>query len=69
MAGVVDADSWPLDKAAAGGEVIITKAGKPVARLVPLAPAVRVRKLGALKGKLKIPHDFDAPLSANVLAD
>ena len=55
-------------KAAAGAEVVIAKAGKPVARLVPLAPAGRIRKLGALKGKLRVPDDFDAPLPAKVLA-
>jgi len=55
-------------KAAAGIEVVIAKAGKPVARLVPLAPAGRVRKLGALKGKLGVPDDFDSPLPAKVLA-
>jgi prevent-host-death family protein len=51
-------------KAAAGFEVVIAKAGKPVARLVPLASAGQVRKLGALKGKLSVPDDFDAPLPA-----
>lgn len=57
-----------VDKVAAGGEVIIAKAGKPVARLVPLARIGQIRKLGALKGRLKIPDDFDAPLPAKVLA-
>jgi prevent-host-death family protein len=57
-----------VDEAAAGGEVVIAKAGKPVARLVPLAPTARVRKLGALEGKLEVPDDFDAPLSAKTLA-
>ena len=56
-----------VDKAAAGSEVVIAKAGKPVARLVPLAPTERTRKLGALKGKIKVPDDFDAPLPAKVL--
>ena len=57
-----------LDKVAAGDEIVIAKAGKPVARLVPLAPAGRIRKLGALKGKLRVPGDFDAPLAAKVVA-
>jgi prevent-host-death family protein len=57
-----------VDRAAAGSEIIIAKAGKPVARLVPLAMANRPRKLGALKGKIKVPDDFDAPLPAKVLA-
>ena len=55
-------------KVAAGTEVVIAKAGKPVARLVPLAPTGRIRKLGALKGKLRVPDDFDELLPAKVLA-
>ena len=42
---------------------MIAKAGVPVAKLVPLAPAKTVRKFGLLKGKIKIAPDFDAPLS------
>jgi prevent-host-death family protein len=57
-----------VDRAAAGSEIIIAKAGNPVARLVPLAQATRPRKLGALKGKIKVPDDFDAPLPAKVIA-
>lgn len=57
-----------VDQVAAGNEVVIAKAGKPVARLVPLAPAGRNRKLGALKGKLTVPDNFDAPLPASALA-
>jgi prevent-host-death family protein len=57
-----------VDQAAAGEEIIIAKAGKPVARLMPLAPTERPkRKLGALKGKLVIPDDFDAPLPDDLL--
>jgi len=53
---------------AAGTEVVIAKAGKPVARLVPLAPTGRIRKLGALKRQLRVPDDFDELLPAKVLA-
>jgi prevent-host-death family protein len=57
-----------VERAAAGSEIVIAKAGKPVARLVPLALVNRPRKLGVLKGKIKVPDDFDAPLPAKVLA-
>lgn len=57
-----------VDKVAAGSEVVIAKAGKPVARLVPLAPEGRQRKLGALRGRIRVPDDFDALLPAKVLA-
>ena len=55
-----------VDKAAAGAEIIIAKAGKPMARLVPLRPVAR-RKPGSAKGKIWISKDFDAPLPADVL--
>jgi prevent-host-death family protein len=57
-----------VDQAAAGKEIVIAKAGKPVARLVPLATKGKRRKLGALAGRIKVPDDFDAPLPAKVIA-
>lgn len=51
-----------LARVAAGEEVIISKAGKPVAKLVPLAGAPRRRVFGQDKGKGWIAEDFDAPL-------
>jgi prevent-host-death family protein len=59
-----------VDAAAGGEEIIIARAGKPVARLVPLAEPAPARKrvLGRLDGQLTIPDDFDAPLPEDVLA-
>jgi prevent-host-death family protein len=57
-----------VDKVAAGGKVVIAKAGRPAARLVSLARSMGYRKLGVLKRKLKVPVDFDAPLPVTVLA-
>ncbi|SCY42259.1 prevent-host-death family protein [Nitrosospira sp. Nl5] len=57
-----------LEKVAAGEEIVIAKAGKPMARLVPLAGKAQRRKLGVFKGQLGVPEDFDAPLPDNVLA-
>ncbi len=53
-----------VDQAAAGEEIIIAKAGKPVAKLTPLTPKDQQpkRRLGILAGKAAIPPDFDAPL-------
>jgi prevent-host-death family protein len=61
-----------VDAAAAGEEIIIAKAGKPVAKLVPLNPAQttspRPSRIGFMKGKLNIPDDFfDAPLPEDVM--
>jgi len=58
-----------LDAAAAGEEVIIAKAGKPVARLVPIDGGKQPRRLGTLAGKLHVPDDFDDPLPDDILAD
>lgn len=41
-----------LDEAAAGEEIVIAKAGKPVARLVAMEPARKPRILGVLAGKI-----------------
>jgi len=58
-----------LDEVAGGAEVVIAKAGKPVARLVPLESSVRPKKLGLLKGRIKVPGHFNAPLPPGVLAE
>ena len=57
-----------VEWAEAGQETVIARAGKPVAKLVPLATKAAARKLGVLKGKLKVPVDFDAPLPPDVIA-
>ena len=48
-----------IEKVRAGEEVIIGKAGKPVARLTKYEIKEIQRKPGALKGKIKIEEDFD----------
>ena len=58
-----------LEEVAAGGEVVIAKAGKPVARLVPIEAGVRPKRLGLLRGRIKVPANFNAPLSPDELAD
>jgi prevent-host-death family protein len=57
-----------VDEVAAGAEIIIAKAGKPMARLTPIAPPVRKKRLGLLKGKIKVPDDFNAPLADEILS-
>lgn len=56
-----------VDQAAAGEEIVIAKAGKPVAKLVPLDRPRARRALGSLRGRLRVPDDFDAPLPEDVL--
>ena len=57
-----------VDAAANGEEIIIAKAGKPTARLVSIESARTERRFGALKGKIRVADDFDAPLPDDVLA-
>ncbi|MGQ0621971.1 MAG: type II toxin-antitoxin system Phd/YefM family antitoxin [Panacagrimonas sp.] len=56
-----------LDKAQAGEEVLIARAGRPIARLMPIAAATGTRsgvRFGGIKpAKLKLSADFHAPLT------
>lgn len=54
-----------LEAVEAGEDVIIARAGVPVARLVPVRTDERVP--GRLAGVVRLPEDFDAPLPAEVL--
>jgi len=56
-----------LARVKAGEEVIIAKAGKPVARLAPIESCAVQRTPGSARGKLTIAPDFDAPLPEEVL--
>jgi prevent-host-death family protein len=57
-----------VERAAAGEEIIIAKAGKPKARLVPLAPHGQPRQPGGWEGKVWVAEDFDEPLPDDILA-
>lgn len=51
-----------LERVMKGEEVVIAKAGKPVARILPVTTNVSTRQPGVDKGKVTIMPDFDAPL-------
>ncbi|MBI1876193.1 MAG: type II toxin-antitoxin system prevent-host-death family antitoxin [Acidobacteria bacterium] len=56
-----------IEEVGEGEEIVIARAGRPVAKLVAVAPArARRRGLGALKGRVRIRGDFDAPLPADL---
>lgn len=57
-----------LEDVARGEEIVIAKAGKPIARLVAAATINQPRHRGLLKGKIIIAPDFDAPLPEEILA-
>ncbi|MGH7814572.1 MAG: type II toxin-antitoxin system Phd/YefM family antitoxin [Candidatus Binataceae bacterium] len=51
-----------LRRVRGGEEIIIAYAGRPVARMAPLATQRPDRKPGSAKGLIRIADDFDAPL-------
>jgi prevent-host-death family protein len=56
-----------LEQTGNGEDVIIARAGVPIARLVPVVLPDDARTLGSEKGRLSISDDFDAPLPASVI--
>ncbi|MGH2728218.1 MAG: type II toxin-antitoxin system Phd/YefM family antitoxin [Actinomycetota bacterium] len=57
-----------LRRVAAGEEVVIARAGVPVARLVPVKRG-RSREFGIDVGAFEVPEDFDAPLPEEILSE
>jgi prevent-host-death family protein len=55
-----------VERAARGEEIVIAKAGRPLARLVPLAKRTSPRPLGLLAGEVEVGTDFDDPLPEDV---
>jgi prevent-host-death family protein len=56
-----------VEEAAGGRDVVIARAGRPVARLTRLAGAGGKRRLGLLDGRFRIPDDFNRPLPDEAL--
>jgi len=58
-----------VERAAAGEEIVISKSGKPKARLVPLDDRRPLREPGKGRGRWTVSDDFDAPLPDPLLRD
>lgn len=58
-----------LSQVERGEEVVIARAGRPIARLLPFEPRDASRVLGGDEGTVWIADDFDAPLPEDVLAE
>jgi prevent-host-death family protein len=56
-----------VDEAAAGGRVVIGKAGRPMAVLVAFEEDPSPRRLGGWRGRVRIAEDFDDPLPEDLL--
>lgn len=48
-----------LERVSAGEEIVIAKAGRPVAKLIPYLESEEPRKMGGWKGRVWIADDFD----------
>ena len=51
-----------IARVARGEEITLAKAGRPVAKIVPIAPHVVRRVPGTARGCITVASDFDAPL-------
>jgi prevent-host-death family protein len=57
-----------VQRAAAGEEIVIGRAGHPLAKLVPYRPPTKKRREGGfLKGQIVIHDDFDDPLPEEIM--
>jgi prevent-host-death family protein len=57
-----------VERAARGEEIVIAKAGRPLARLVPLARRTTPRPFDLLAGQVIVGPDFDDPLPDDIMA-
>ena len=57
-----------VERVQAGEEIIIAKAGRPAARLVPIEAAGRPIKIGGLKASAPVPDDFNTMFESEIEA-
>ena len=58
-----------LKRVESGEEILIAKAGHPIARISPLSPSSDKRKPGSARGKLVVSETFMKPLPAAVIKE
>jgi prevent-host-death family protein len=58
-----------IDRVEHGEEIVISRAGTPVAKVVPLAPRARRTGRGSLAGDLVLAPDWDSPEVNDAIAD
>ena len=56
-----------IERVRQGEEIIVAKAGKPVAKLLPIAQGAQVRVPGSARGKIIMSADFEAALPNEIL--
>lgn len=52
-----------------GVEIIVTKEGKPIARITQIKGQQPKIRFGVLKGRIRVSDDFDAPLDETTLSN
>jgi prevent-host-death family protein len=57
-----------LERVEAGEEIVIAKAGRPCARLVPMESALKPVKIGGLKARVPVPDDFNTMFEGEIEA-
>ena len=57
-----------VERVQAGEEIVIAKAGHPVARLVPMERGGKPVKIGGLKSRVPVPDDFNTLFEAEIVA-
>jgi prevent-host-death family protein len=58
-----------IERVRLGEEITISKAGRPVAKLVPIAAPIQPRVPGSAKGAFSLPENLDDPLADEDLKD
>ncbi|MEI6126834.1 MAG: type II toxin-antitoxin system prevent-host-death family antitoxin [Pseudomonadota bacterium] len=51
-----------IDQTLSGDEVIITKGGQPIVKLIDVSKSKKQRQCGTAKGLIKMADNFDHPL-------
>jgi len=57
-----------LQRVEAGEEIVLARAGKPIARIVPIDQPRAERTAGRWRGQIRVADDFDSPLDDDQLA-
>jgi len=55
-----------VERVEAGEEIVVSRAGRPVAKIVPIRASHPRREPGSLRGRIHLSDDFDAPLPDDV---
>ncbi len=58
-----------LKRVETGEDILIAKAGKPIARVSPIPSATGKRQPGSAKGRITMTQDFTEPLLENILKE